>query len=222
MSKYANKTNGELLEDCLQNNSHEPWSEFVRRFQPLISGVVASVAYRCGAEVSASLIDDLSQDTYLKLCAEDCKLLRKFKMRHENALFGFLKAVAASVAHDHFRGTSALKRGGHWDVSDHDEAEELPASALRQLSTAEENLLLHDIETVLDKITAGPTGERDRTVFWLYYHQGLTADAIASIPAIKLTAKGVASLLSRLISLLKRELVKEEVPRFSAKDYETP
>jgi RNA polymerase sigma factor (sigma-70 family) len=216
-SKYASKTNRELLEDCLQERSDEPWQEFVRRFQPLISGVVANVAYRCGIEVSTALIDELSQETYLKLFVDDCRSLKQFSMRHETAFFGFLKVVAANVAHDHFRGMNALKRGIQVTV-DLDGREESQPSGPSRLSVAEENLLFEDIDTALKKITEGPTAERDRNVFWLHYQQGLTAEAIASIPAFKLTSKGVSSLLSRLIILLKRELVKKDVQRFSAKD----
>jgi len=48
---------------------------------------------------------------------------------------------------------------------------------------------------------------RDRNLFWLYYRQGLTADAISRIPAIDLSPKGVESALLRLTRLLRETIV---------------
>jgi len=48
---------------------------------------------------------------------------------------------------------------------------------------------------------------RDRNLFWLYYRQGLTADAISRIPAIGLSAKGVESALLRLTRLLRDTII---------------
>jgi DNA-directed RNA polymerase specialized sigma24 family protein len=52
----------------------------------------------------------------------------------------------------------------------------------------------------------GTTAERDRTIFWLYYLQGLTADEIAGLPASGLSAKGVESALRRITTWLRKEL----------------
>ena len=52
----------------------------------------------------------------------------------------------------------------------------------------------------------GPTAERDRNLFWLYYLQGLTADEIAALPASELSAKGVESALRRVTTWLRNEM----------------
>src|SRR5437667_159549 len=44
---------------------------------------------------------------------------------------------------------------------------------------------------------------RSRLIFWLYYRSGLSASAIASIPNIGLTTKGVESALLRLTRLVR-------------------
>ncbi|MFZ0743278.1 MAG: hypothetical protein WAM85_02680, partial [Terracidiphilus sp.] len=58
------------------------------------------------------------------------------------------------------------------------------------------------------RIRAAPEliAERDRAIFWLYYLQGLTAEEIAGLPAIELSAKGVESVLRRVITWLRKEL----------------
>jgi len=66
---YATLSADELALACFQEGEEPAWAEFVRRFQPLIAGVVFRVACKWG-ETSPQIIDDLVQDTYLKVCAE--------------------------------------------------------------------------------------------------------------------------------------------------------
>ena len=56
------------------------------------------------------------------------------------------------------------------------------------------------------KAAPGPTAERDRNLFWLYYLQGLTADEIAALPGSELSAKGVESALRRVTTWLRKEM----------------
>ena len=99
----------ELVKLCLQKNE-EAWTELVRRFQPLIAGVISKTLRRWSAP-DRSVIDELVQDSFLKLCAENFKALRKFDWPHENALPGFLIGVASNVAQDYGRREHAIKRG---------------------------------------------------------------------------------------------------------------
>jgi RNA polymerase sigma-70 factor (ECF subfamily) len=76
----------------------------------VITGVVSRTARRFGAW-SPQLIDDLVQETYSKLCANRCRILREFTPRAEEPIFGLLKTIAFSVTHDYFRGATAGMRG---------------------------------------------------------------------------------------------------------------
>src|SRR6185312_6284733 len=106
---YAN-----LLQSCLISNDVELWAEFFQRSHPLIAAVICKCVRRWAGTVDWFLVDDLVQDTYLKLCANDYKALREFECDNENALFGFLKVVASNVVNDHFRSHCSQKRGcGH-------------------------------------------------------------------------------------------------------------
>jgi len=62
-------------------------------------------------EFSTSLIDDLVQETYLKLCADDCRLLRNFESRQTDAIYGYLKVITTNLVHDHLKSHHAAKRG---------------------------------------------------------------------------------------------------------------
>jgi RNA polymerase sigma-70 factor (ECF subfamily) len=205
-NNYSGKPNRQLLEECLQAGSVEAWEEFVRRFQPMISAVVAQVVRRNGT-IAPALVDDLVQETYLRLCADHYRLLRNFSGEHENSLFGYLKVTAASVALDHFKALRSQKRGGGLPLEDFEEGERQQAPTIPlSPSTAEQMVLLAEIDQALKKATEGPNAERDRLIFRLYYHQGFTARDIADVPALQLTAKGVESLLYRITALVRQEL----------------
>ncbi|HET7871300.1 MAG TPA: sigma factor, partial [Terriglobales bacterium] len=92
----------EVLQLCLESKDEAPWLEFLCRFQPLIARVVVRCVRRRTTPQS-SLVDDLVQETFLKLCANDCRALRNFDCDHEQALFGFVKKVAHNVVEDYFR-----------------------------------------------------------------------------------------------------------------------
>jgi RNA polymerase sigma-70 factor (ECF subfamily) len=209
---YAEKSNRQLLDECLQRGSVESWQEFVRRFQPLISGVVAQVARRHEA-VAPAMVDDLVQETYLRLCADNYKLLHNFSGQHENSLFGYLKVTAASVALDHFKSLHTQKRGGGVPTAElkEERQQELPIPSAP--STAEQAVLMAEIDRALRKVTEGPNAERDRLIFRLYYQQGLTAKDVADVPALKLTAKGVESLLYRITASVRQELAGRHVQK---------
>src|SRR5215470_1004104 len=100
----------QLLQVCLQTGHDASWTEFFSRSQPVISGVITKTIRRW-IRPSPDLIDDLVQETYVKLCFDNFRALRRFSPRHENALNGFLKVVASNTVRDHFRNVSSWKHG---------------------------------------------------------------------------------------------------------------
>ncbi|MGH9581257.1 MAG: RNA polymerase sigma factor, partial [Terriglobales bacterium] len=165
--------------------------------------VVLRSARRWG-EDSPQLVDELVQETYLKLCADDCRMLREFQPRHPDSIYGYLKVVAANVVYDHFRAArSAKRRSPQQSETMADPA--APSGSDGSPAAVERRVLLQEIARFLEE-HHGVT-ERERLIFWLYYRQGLTARAIAALPAIELSVKGVESSLFRLTRLVRRHLV---------------
>ena len=110
MARYTNFSSTELTRACAGSKDEEAWTEFIRRFHVVIAAAVLRTARHC-CEPSRPQLDDLIQDTYLKLCENDSRLLRSFQPRHQDSIYGFLKVVAANVVHDHFKSALAAKRG---------------------------------------------------------------------------------------------------------------
>ncbi|HEX7285278.1 MAG TPA: sigma-70 family RNA polymerase sigma factor [Candidatus Angelobacter sp.] len=195
----------ELLQLCLASEDEALWLEFVRRFQPLIARVIVKRVRRRTIP-HPSLVDDLVQETYLKLCANQRKALREFECDHENALFGFLKKVAHNVVEDHFRSSYSQKRGSGREEECLEDITFLTAAGRGPAEESEHNILIGRIARCLDECAQGPTYRRDSAIFWLYYRHGLTAKAISEIPAIGLTLKGVESTLLRLTRMVRGKL----------------
>lgn len=203
--RYSSLPPQELVCVCAQSGEPEAWEEFIQRFHRLIASTVIRTARRWG-ETSPAVLQDLVQETYLKLCADQCRLLTRFESQHPEAILGYLKVVTANVVHDHFKSLHSEKRGAGNPAEQFDTVD-LAASDqdVGSPGAIEREILLKEIDACLCRCSR-PTEKRDRMIFWLHYRQGLSARAIASLPSIALSTKGVESTILRLTRLVRREL----------------
>lgn len=196
---YRTQPAQELLRACTERGDPRAWEEFVRRFHPVIASTVLRTARGYGV-ASYEFVDDLIQETYLRLCANRYRVLREFDPNHADAIFGLLRAVAFSVTQDHFRSGLAQKRGRGQVVQLDGEGRGRVAP---ESGHVERKILLDQIDEILQEGSTEATEERDRSIFWLYYRQGMTTRSIAAIPALALTQKGVESAIHRLTRLVR-------------------
>lgn len=203
MARYATLSSSELVRVCAGSKDEGAWAEFIGRFHGVIAAAVLRTARHWG-EPPRSQLDDLIQDTYLKLCENDSRLLRSFEPRHEDSIYGFLKVVAANVVHDHFKSALAAKRGAGLTETIMEPVQMEPRTAAADsFEAVSRRLQLEQVEKILRQVTAGNDQERKRIIFWLRHRQGLTATEIASIPSIGLTTEGVESVLMRLAIMIR-------------------
>ena len=193
--QYSQMEIPQLIAVGISESSEEAWSEFVRRSQPVIKAVIIKLARRLGA-VSHQFVDDLIQDVYLKLCADNFRALRNFEILQENYFFVFLKVVARHTVEDYFRKAAASKRRALYET-------EVPIEAPNASPAPEREILFQEIDTILKTHEHEPNFDRDRTIFWLYYRQGLPATEIAALPDINLPVKSVENILLQLTRQLK-------------------
>jgi len=204
---YAKFSSTELVKACASSKDEAAWTELIRRSQPVIAAAVLRTARHWG-EPTRPQLDDLIQDTYLKLCEDESRLLRSFKSRHEDAIYGFLRVVASNIVHDHFKSALAVKRGAGQIEAITEPIEINPRMASADsFTTVSQRLQLEQIDKVLRQVTTGKDQERKRMVFWLRHRQGLTASEIAAIPSIGLTTEGVESMLMRLSIMIRGHLI---------------
>ena len=184
-------------------NDPAAWEEFVRRFQPTVSLAVLRTC-RHWTNPPKELIEDLIQETLLKLSTNNAKILREFEPEHENSLANLVWTVTCNVVNDHFRKAMTHRRGGrstHFPIDA--TAEILPR---QEEFGPEQRVLLGEIQKHLRECLTGPHRERDENLFWLKHRQGYTAEQIAAIPSISLTCKGVESVLKRILDQLRDRL----------------
>jgi RNA polymerase sigma-70 factor (ECF subfamily) len=196
----------DLIKECVGSNNEAAWAEFIRRFQPLIAKVVGRTARRYWPQTPSHLLDDLTQETYLKLCVDECRQLRQFQSRHQDSIYGFLKVVAASVVLDHFKSELALKRDASQTeaLSEQTPLDRSAASGSRL--SMEDLVALRQIDEIVGKLYIGEILVRNRAIFWFHHRDGMTAQAIASIPWIGLNTKGVETALRRMTQLIQSHI----------------
>ena len=187
----------DLLHLCLGSEDQELWGEFVRRTQPLIASVIINTIRRW-QEPAPSLVDDLIQDTFVKLYANQRKALRSIKNEYENTIFGYLRVVASNVVRDHFRHKENL-------VEEIELTDPVLPPAPDGMDRIEFSRLKDEIQKRLETLSSSETYRRDEAIFWLYYEQGYTAKEISMLPSVGLSVKGVESVLERLTRFLREQ-----------------
>lgn len=197
----------ELARACAHSADTGEWAEFLGQCAPVATLVAVRVARMWqGGSAAKSAVDDIVQEVFLKLCEQERRILREFKPRGDNSFLALLRVVAASVANDYFRRHYSEKRGGKvvTMVLEDDPSTVVPLAS-NKAADVHRAVLFSELDHKL-RDAKGQTATRDRTIFWLYYLQGLTADEIAALPGSELTAKGVESALRRITSWLRKEL----------------
>jgi RNA polymerase sigma-70 factor (ECF subfamily) len=202
--EYQSISNEDLVHQCGRDPHPEAWTEFAKRFDQSIAKIIDSVCRKLGG-ASFDIVDDLIQETYLKLCANNYSLLVNFRLQHANAFWGYIKDVASSVVYDYLRSRHAIKRDAARTV-DLGHAMNYVKVGHGRAESLENEILLSEIDDLLLQRGAGLAEEKERKIFWLYYRDGLTAKAIASLPDMGLTVKGVESALLRLTRFVKKSL----------------
>jgi RNA polymerase sigma-70 factor, ECF subfamily len=203
MENYSSIEIDELAQRCSISGDIGAWEEFVRRLHRHIAKVVLRASVRFG-DPSKETVDDLIQETYLKLCADNYRILREFKPSHPGAFPSYVQVLAVNVVRDHFKSSYSEKRGANKVEGMKDDfiaaAGEDSAGSPRRIERA---VLIEEIQRQLDLCVDGANRDRNARIFWLHYRVGLSASAIAALPEIGLNIKGVESLILRITRELR-------------------
>ena len=196
-----------LLRACAEGGDEAAWREFVSHLGGLIGAVVLKTARRWG-DTSPNTISDLIQETYLKLCANRARMLAEFGVSViPNAFYGYLKVATANVVNDHYRARHSKKRNSNLESWFTDLATEIADPGMGSPEQIRRYFaLLAEVETVLNSITQDAESERDRTIFWLYWRQGMTAQSISELPGMTLTGQKNKTAIYRLTRRVRERL----------------
>ena len=212
-SSCSSRSLEQLVEECKRAGGADAFEELVIRTHRMVAATVAGTLRRWGLSDFSSL-EDLVQEVYLRISVHRAAYLEGFESRHPGAILGYLRSAAVAVTHDYCKARMAIKRGSGLKIQVLDECE--PAAELGsagQVAAIEKEILLREIDKILGKLSPSETARRDRMIFWLYYRQGFTAKAIAAIPLIAMTVKGVESAIQRLTRQVREELGRRPTDR---------
>jgi len=203
----------DMAKACAHSAMAAEWGDFVRRTVPLVSLVALRVSRMWVSAPAPATVDDIVQEIYLKLCEQERRILREFEPRGEDSFLALLRIVAASVANDYFRRLYSAKRGGKvLTMPLTDDEMQSTQYGERPSARMQHDALLGELD---EKLRSHPDAvpERDRTLFWLYYLQGYTAEEIARLSATGLTAKGVESAVRRVTGWLRTQVERNQAER---------
>ena len=206
-TRYSSLSLKEIVCLCAGVRDDEAWEEFVSRVRKPIRLMVMRTAAPWGRPPQ-SLVEDLVQVTYLKLWEGGRSLLRDFALQCPEGILGYLKKIAANATHDYFRHGHSQSSGGdepHVSTSDIDPEAGIEVHGSEQKIAF--HLFLNEIDEHLKWCLTGPDRERDRTIFWLYFRQGMSAREIASLPGMGLGTKGVGSVIERMKHSIRDQIL---------------
>jgi RNA polymerase sigma-70 factor (ECF subfamily) len=178
----------EMYGECIRAaGKHRACDDFFRIILPVLKRISSRVAHQFDAPGE---VDDLVQEVSLKLLASGVSILQSLP-QDPGATLAYFSVLAANSARDFFRTRRACKRGTQATFSIETQLATVAAS-LNVAHDYDRDLLVKEIEENL------PEDRREQVVFRLYYRQGLTAKEISDIPALKLSVKGVESMILRI------------------------
>lgn len=202
--RYSSLSLKELVCLCAADpRDDDAWKEFVSRVNKPIALTIMRVFLRVlRVKPSLSLVQDLAQETYVKLLRHGCRRLRDFAIKHsdDGAILAYIRKTAANATHD------CIRRYPPVPTIDIDPETEQKADKSQERTAY--RVFLNEIDGHLKHCLTGPDRKRDRMIFWLYFLQGMSCKEIASLPTIGLTDKGVGAVIERLKKCLRERILR--------------
>ncbi len=188
-----------LVELCLERNE-DAWVELLRRYRGLIAGVAAKTVLR-SFRPAANLIQDLVEDTFVRICANEFRALRELEWRHEGALRGLLQVTASTAAQDYLRKFLSPKRDIRKEESLDKPGLVVPVQE-KFADKVEQKILLEQLARCLKKVIhSEPDCTRDIAMFLLFYGFRVTAADLSRL--YSLNVKKVENTVARLGRLVR-------------------
>ncbi|MBL8194966.1 MAG: RNA polymerase sigma factor [Blastocatellia bacterium] len=202
----------ELIALCTSNNS-DAWDEFIKRFHRYISVCVFRESRNYKLDPS-----ELTQEDFLKLLANDCKILKDFHGETENSVFAYLATIVYSTVKDQIRREIAQKRSAI--VLSLDKPIDFQQGiSLKDILPAgtetspdlmfQERIIPKKLKELLKSALSGANATRDTIIFHLHIINGLSPREIGEMPNVALNTNNVQTIITRTKERLKEVLGKK-------------
>lgn len=186
---FKELSNNALVRRCAEEPENRlAWNEFIRRFDAHLRLMVTRY---CALKhlPGRNLIEDLTQDAYVRLVKDDRKRLRNYIGENDNAIYSYLALIVRTVISEYEKRKNANKRRHQDDPLDKPVSPEegglrlIDILANPYIPAPDEKLMLEslrqEVERLLDGIITGNERERDRQIFLYQVYDGLTPQQIS-------------------------------------------
>lgn len=185
----------EFVQRCVQGD-RQSWDEFVEKYSRLIYNYIHSVSKSKGFSLMQENINDIFQEIFLSLVADNFKKLRSFKAKNGCSLASWLRVIVINSVIDYIRTIKTA-------VSIDEEVEGEPA--LKDILTdgsvkSSDNLILEERLTSL-KDCIEKLEVEDKYFLELYINKGFSLEEIKE--SLKVSRGSVDMRKSRIIDRLK-------------------
>lgn len=191
------------------------WASLVQRLEPALRRALAGLGRSYGLRLSRDVLDEVVQETYVRLLQNDRRVLRGCKGRTETTIMSYLRRVARSALVDWLRARRALKRDPSAELSidpregsaDGAERLELPGTATSPFNDIYVRELRRDFRRECWCVASDrPTGLRDTWITERMVVDGWTSHEAAR--AVELAPATVATVIGRMRRELQRRGLK--------------
>lgn len=173
----------DLWRQYVRTRSSDSWDDLLSALRPVFAKIAFRVSKNSGIQDSSEY-EDVLQDILLRFTERRDNLILHLVSRPDKQIEPYLRVFAINCAHDYWRTQRS------WNTMRADGPEGLDELEGQDADT-ERAVLLAELERLL------PPDRKYRLIYRLY-REGFTASDIACIKTVKLTVKGVESLIHRL------------------------
>ena len=194
-----------LWRGCVARNGD--WAPLLERVEPALRATLAGLGRSYGLSLSRDLVDEVIQETYVRLLQNDRRVLRGCKGRTESTILAYLRRVARSTLVDWLRARTALKRDPSseqsLDVPEEDSRVNLPKAVADQFN----NVYVQELRFRFRRecwciASRRPTGHRDTWIAERMVVDGWSSHEAANVVALAPTT--VATVIGRMRRELRR------------------
>ena len=189
----------------------DDWAPLVQRVEPALRCTLAGLGRSYGLRMTRDLVDEVLQETYVRLLRNNRRVLRGCKGRTEATIMAYLRSVARSALVDWLRARRALKRDSAAELSidlreglaDETDRLEFPRAATNPFNDIYVRELRHRFRRECWCVASErATGLRDTWITERMVVDGWSSHEAASV--VELAPATVATVIGRMRRELRR------------------
>jgi RNA polymerase sigma factor (sigma-70 family) len=182
-----------LIAGCMKGDKSS-WDEFVRQYSNLVYHTIRKTLTLHHTDPRDEVVEDLYQDVFISLLADDGRKLKRFRGDHGCTLASWLRMIVARRTIDHLRKCKK-------PVYPSDES--LPGTTADEADEERKEGAFQRLAGAIDQLQP-----RERILIELFFRQNLSAQDVATI--LGLSVGAVYTQKSRIVAKLREMLEKPD------------